>query len=292
MNNGVRSSLMAIRLIVFDLDGTLLGADNRLSGYTAAVLERARAAGLTLVAASGRSHWAANMEQVLSTTDAVEYVICSNGAQLYHRPTRRVVRRRTLTATRLRNLYQSVGEVLGADQVCWAWETKSGVVPDAEFRALGTTPGAELDELVASPALDLPREPGLSIEQRLAEFGPTVRALLAPLGFDCEEAVRRLHQRVPARLSSSSAVFLEVTAPGVHKGAMLKDLCAREGIDQHEVMAFGDHLNDLTMLRWAGRGIAMRNAHTAVAKQVPEKTEHSNADDGVALAIEKLLADL
>src|SRR6266508_5884693 len=74
---------MPIRLVVFDLDGTLLGADNRLSDACVHARAEARAAGLTLLGASGRSHWAA--ELVLDRTDAVEDVVCSNGAVLYRR---------------------------------------------------------------------------------------------------------------------------------------------------------------------------------------------------------------
>jgi HAD superfamily hydrolase (TIGR01484 family) len=281
---------LAARLIVFDLDGTLLGADNRLSAYTAGVLNQAREAGLTLMAASGRSRWAADL--VLENTEAVEYVICSNGAVLYHRPSRKVVRRRTITPGRLTKLYSTVNDAV--EGACWAWETDQGVVPDEAFRALGTGPDGTytLDELSASPRCVLPGDAQLSIDQRLAVFGPTVRGLLAHPHLSCRELVRRLQRhRVPAKLSSSSAIFLEVTAPGIHKAAMLKDFCAREGILSQEVVAFGDHLNDLTMLRWSGRGIAMSNAYRDVREQISEHTDASNDDDGVAIVIEKVLAD-
>jgi len=279
---------LTVRLIVFDLDGTLLGADNRLSDYTVAVLEKAASIdGLTLMAASGRSRWAADL--VLQRTKAIDYVICSNGAVLYRRSDRKIVHRRAITLRRMVKLYAQVNEVL--DGACWAWETDLGIVPDDGFRVLGTQPGKELDELVASPELDLPGHPDIPIEQRLAGFGRIVRGLLAHPELPCSEVMRRLRGQRSARLSSSSATFLEVTAPEVHKGAMLRRVCARRGIDARNVVAFGDHLNDLTMLRWAGRGIAMKGAYQGVLDRVAERTDETNVQDGVALAIEKLLAD-
>ncbi len=62
-------------------------------------------------------------------------------------------------------------------------------------------------------------------------------------------------------VSSSGASFVEVTAPGVDKGAALARLADRLGLGAEHVVAFGDQHNDLAMLAWAGRGYAMANAH-------------------------------
>ena len=287
MNNGVPPEV-AVRLIVFDLDGTLLGADNRLSDYSAAVLRRASAdEGITLMAASGRSHWAADL--VLDSCPEVDHVICSNGAVLWQRTTGTVVRRRTITQRRFTHLHATVNEML--EGACWAWETERGIVPDDVFRWLGTRPGYELDELLASPDLHLQGDPGLPILDRLAGYGTIVRGLLAHPEMPAAEVYRRLHGRVPARLSSSSAIFLEVTAPKVGKAAMLRDYCKRAGIARDEVVAFGDHMNDLRMLQWAGRGIAVAGAYHQVLARIPEHTDRPNHADGVAIHIEKILAD-
>lgn len=281
---------MAVRLIAFDLDGTLLGADNRMSAYTAAVLKRAAAVDdLILVAASGRSHWAA--ELVLEDSGAaVDYVICSNGALLWRRSTEEIVLSQPIAPRQVAELYAWVNELV--EGACWAWETEKGIVPETLFRELGTRPGKELDELRPWPGLVLPGGPDVPIEERLADFGQIVRGLLTHAEMPCSEIFERLDGNVSARLSSSSAIFLEVTHQTVHKAWMLQKLCAREGIDAQDVVAFGDHLNDLTMLRWAGRGIAMADAFPGLREQISEVTDAGHDDDGVALAIEKLLAAL
>jgi hydroxymethylpyrimidine pyrophosphatase-like HAD family hydrolase len=81
---------------------------------------------------------------------------------------------------------------------------------------------------------------------------------------------------------------VEITAAGVNKAAALLELAADLGITAAEVVAISDYPNDLAMLDWAGRSIAPANAHPEVLGRVDEVTE-SNDDDGVALAIERLL---
>ncbi|MGW9157307.1 HAD family hydrolase [Microbacterium sp. NPDC055665] len=76
--------------------------------------------------------------------------------------------------------------------------------------------------------------------------------------------------------------------PGVTKATGLARLCEHLGIGRADVVAFGDALNDVEMLRWAGRGVAMAHAEPVVQAAADETTA-SNDDDGVAQVIERLL---
>jgi len=80
---------------------------------------------------------------------------------------------------------------------------------------------------------------------------------------------------------SSSSALAEISAVGVTKAAGLAWLCEREGIEPSAVLAFGDMPNDVPMLTWAGRAVAMGNAHPAVL-DVASAVTASNEDDGVA----------
>jgi hypothetical protein len=93
-----------------------------------------------------------------------------------------------------------------------------------------------------------------------------------------------------AEVSHSSArdALLEISAPGVSKASSLAQLCARAGIGSAEVMAFGDMPNDLPMLVWAGRGVAVANAHPDVLAAADEVTL-SNDEAGVAAVLERVL---
>lgn len=82
--------------------------------------------------------------------------------------------------------------------------------------------------------------------------------------------------------------FLEVVAPGVSKGSILKDYCYAKGITMEKVMAIGDNLNDLNMVQGAGYGVAVANAVSEV-KAVARFISTSNNDSGVAKAIETFI---
>jgi hydroxymethylpyrimidine pyrophosphatase-like HAD family hydrolase len=81
---------------------------------------------------------------------------------------------------------------------------------------------------------------------------------------------------------------VELGPAGVDKGSGLAWLCDHLGIAASEVVAFGDEWNDLTMLRWAGHGVAMANADQLVLDHADEIAP-SNADDGVAVVLERFL---
>lgn len=93
------------------------------------------------------------------------------------------------------------------------------------------------------------------------------------------------------KASLSGAPFIEITGAGVSKASALAAMCADLGIESNEVMALGDAHNDLEMLRWAGIPVAPANAQPEV-KAIATEITASNDDDGVALAIERVLAGL
>jgi hydroxymethylpyrimidine pyrophosphatase-like HAD family hydrolase len=84
--------------------------------------------------------------------------------------------------------------------------------------------------------------------------------------------------------------FVEVTAAGVRKDAALAEVCASLGVAAGDTVAFGDHLVDVPMLEWAGRGVATANAHPAALAAADEVTA-SNDEDGVAAVLERLLRE-
>ena len=93
-----------------------------------------------------------------------------------------------------------------------------------------------------------------------------------------------------ASVAVSGEWVIEISAAGVNKAAALQEIAADLGVLRADVVAFGDYPNDLPMLRWAGLSIAPANAHLDVLVEVDEVTE-SNDNDGVAVAIERLLRE-
>jgi hydroxymethylpyrimidine pyrophosphatase-like HAD family hydrolase len=85
---------------------------------------------------------------------------------------------------------------------------------------------------------------------------------------------------------STSRGLLEISAPGVTKATGLAEAAAMLSLDASGVVAFGDMPNDIEMLRWAGHGVAMANAHEEVLAVADEVTA-PNVEDGVAQVLER-----
>lgn len=91
-----------------------------------------------------------------------------------------------------------------------------------------------------------------------------------------------------AVVTRSGLELLEVSAAGVTKASALQRLCDGLGIAAAEVVALGDMVNDLPMLRWAGHAVAVAGAHPDVLAAVDEVIA-GNDHDGVAAYLERLL---
>lgn len=98
-----------------------------------------------------------------------------------------------------------------------------------------------------------------------------------------------LSLRLQGRISvyRSEPYFLELVPLGIDKARSLAVLLERLGLTREEMVAMGDGYNDLSMIRFAGMGVAMANAQEPVRKAADYITL-SNDEDGVAVAVEKL----
>jgi hydroxymethylpyrimidine pyrophosphatase-like HAD family hydrolase len=98
------------------------------------------------------------------------------------------------------------------------------------------------------------------------------------------------HNIAGCHTTTSGAPFLEVGGDTVNKASGLQLLCDQLGVSAAEVMAFGDADNDIEMLTWAGRSVAMGNA-TEHLKSIAAAVTGPNTADGVGTAVEALLAE-
>jgi hypothetical protein len=128
---------------------------------------------------------------------------------------------------------------------------------------------------------------GSPVEELVAEG--IVKLLARHEGMNADELLATAHRSVAGRgtlTHSSSDGLLEISAVGVSKATGLAELAQERGIGPADVVAFGDMPNDLPMLAWAGRGLAVANAHPEVLSAADEVIG-SNDDDGVAAYLEQ-----
>jgi Cof subfamily protein (haloacid dehalogenase superfamily) len=260
------------RLVATDLDGTLVRSDDTISARTRAALAAAEAAGMVVVMVTGRPpRW---MSDVAAATGHTGLAICANGALLFDLHTETVVDSRLLSSEMLRTvayrLRSELPELRFAVEFGMAFAHEPGYLHHWEI-GVETTIG-EFEAISGQSAAKLlARHPTLAPDELM------------------QRAVDLLG--VEATVTHSSTFgLLEISAPGVTKASALAGLAARAGIDPSDVIAFGDMPNDVPMLLWAGRAVAVANAHAQVLAVADEVTG-SNDDDGVAQVLERLLAE-
>ena len=101
----------------------------------------------------------------------------------------------------------------------------------------------------------------------------------------------KLRQELGKRINvyRSEAFYLELVPKGIDKAASLSRLLERTRIKQEEVIAIGDGFNDVSMIHFAGLGVAMANAQPPVKANADRITQYTNDEDGVARFIQELL---
>ncbi len=262
-----------LRGIVLDVDGTLLDPYDRIAPATAAAVARARAAGLHVVLASGRSPRA--MRDPMRSLGLDGPAVGFNGAVTFRLAGGAI---EPLAATRVdRAAAVAVLGLARAHGIEVGWFTLDG------WRVAAPGPGAtEEGELTGEPAIVAPGLPdGVPAPHKLMCIAITaVQTARLPA----------LRERLPATVASvfSHPRYLEIIAPGVDKSGAVAAACAALGLAPHELAAIGDAENDIGMLRAAGIGIAMGNAAPAVVA-VADRVTGANDRDGAARAIDALL---
>ncbi len=274
-------------LIAIDLDGTLLGAGGELSERTAAAVRSAGRAGYRVVLATGRPpHLVTDLADRIG--GAVTHVVATNGsvistfphdgegsAELLHLLSFRIDQARSIIESLRRH----------DDGYGFAFATDAGFAHEAGF-------AQRMPAAVTDPDVDDVLALGGTQAFKLFAFHERHTAhelidLLPPL-VDAALTAAELATE-PFAVSHMGADAVEIGPATTDKAAGLRWLCDHLGVDRVEVVAFGDEWNDLTMLDWAGCGIAMANADERV-RAIADEIAPDHTDDGVGQIIERLVA--
>lgn len=267
-----------IRLVATDLDGTILPTaqtDEVAPAFTQRMVEtlaRVRATGAHVVAVTARSpRSAAPLARRLGLSGAA---ICGSGSIHYDLDADRI--------TSMSTLDPEIG--------CALIEGLRARFPDAAFAAE--------QGLAFAREAGYPRSfftPDTHHEGDALGFvgrGDTTKLVVRHPETPLDELLRAVDELAASRASTevTGARWVGMLHPEATKGAALAALCARLGIAREEVIAFGDHLPDASMLRWAGLGVAVANAQEAVLAAA-DRIAPSNDEDGVADILDEFLAD-
>ena len=261
-----------MKLIASDLDGTLFDTDHRPAPRTVAAVNAAADEGIVVAAVTGRSYFG-GAPLAISTGANLDWFIGSNGGHRLDYSTNVLEERLTFTTAAVDEICDGVDAAL--ETVGFAWEIGDGLAWNQVFLDMSPTTQSR-------PRVVMERG-----DQRIAEVGKIFVAHPEVTSVDLVHLVEP-HVHDELNVTTSGAKFVEITPVGADKGSALARLCGNLGIDRSEVIAFGDNQNDLTMLEWAGTGVAMGNALDMV-KDAADEVACPNFDHGVAKWIEDLL---
>ena len=264
------------RLIALDIDGTLLTSDRRIGPETLAALRAAHGRGVKLVLATGRAY--RSLQDVMELLGCADYAITSSGG----------------------GVFRAGGEMLYAARMApqharaiLAAVRPFGADPELYIRGQAYASARQLDNM---RAWGVPEKVcGYILDTRIrvpdmAEFIEShidciegMDVLTAP--YELRGAMRAALEGIDGlAVTSSSPHYVDVNTAGVTKASGLERLGELLGIAPAEMMAFGDAENDVSMLRFAGTGVAMGNAEPE-ARAAADYLTASNDEEGIAAAL-------
>jgi len=273
---------MAIKLILLDLDGTLLTSDKQISPANYAALERAQKAGVQIVPCTGR--FFDGMPQVVRELPLFRYAVTVNGAQIYDRERDTILHRCEIQPADAQQIYDRL-DTLPVIYDCfmdgWGYMDKRSY--------------DRIDQFIADPRVNkMVKELRKPVEDfrgfMAAERKPVQKIQMFFNDMELRKTVwEQLIAEFPEMaVTSSISNNVEINAKNANKGEALRFLCRHLGLEISESMAFGDGNNDLAMIRAAGLGVAMANADEELKAEANYITDTNN-NDGVAKAIEKFV---
>lgn len=261
---------MAIKLIAFDMDDTLLRGDRTIGERTLQALRAAHDKGVRIVPATGRGR--STMWNYVEEMGCADAAICTNGAQIYdgrgeilaENPVPLSIAKRVARFAKENGWY-----VQGYNKKDYYFDT---ACHGTEVYALHANHmGLEVGDLETFMTEDPFKM--LFVETDMARMAELKKQVYPLFG---EELC----------IFISKPFYLELTAPSATKGAAVLALAERFGVMPSEVMTFGDSANDISMLEAAGVGVAMGNALEEI-KAHADLIAPGNDEEGVAQIIEQ-----
>ena len=274
-----KSTALPYSIIALDLDGTLTNSEKIITLRTFDALMKAQREGVRLVLASGRPTFGiAALANQLQLADYGGYVLSYNGGRIIDWCEKTVIFSQVVDQKLVPILYD-FAEKAQLPIVTYLPEAILASKNEGEYLA----EEARINGMPVVVAQNF-------VEEAMQIAGGSTKFLIPGE----PEQLIQLESEMKAALSEqmevfrSAPFFLELPPKGIDKAQSLQRLLTHLGLERESLMAFGDGFNDLSMIQFAGQGVAMANAVEEV-KSIADFVTTSNEEDGIAHALEQLL---
>ena len=266
---------MKYKLLVLDLDGTLTNNKKEITEHTLRTLIDVQERGVKIVLASGRpTYGIAPIAEKLELKKYGGYILSYNGGEITNWQTGELMYENVLDADVLPYLYQC------------AKDNNFAIVTYKDKYVLTEHP----DEYVLKEAiLNVMETQKVDNFLEAIDF-PVAKCLIVGEGNRLAVLEKEMYEVLKDRMGvyRSEPYFLELVPKGIDKAQSLAVLLEKIGATKEEMIAVGDGFNDLSMIKFAGLGVAMANAQEVV-RQSADYITLSNEEDGVAAVVEKFM---
>ena len=267
---------MNYKMIVLDLDGTLTNRDKVITDNTKRVLMEAQKRGKKVVLASGRpTYGVMPLAEQLHLEQYGGYILSFNGGIIMDCRTREVVFKKQLPISANAKIVELAKDE-GVDLLTYEEPAIITDNPDCPY--------AQKESKINGIRIKKVEDMASYLNFAVPKF----------LMMDDGDYLALVEARVKAALGKNFSVyrsepyFLEILPRGIDKAQCLAQLLDQVNIRQEEMIACGDGYNDLSMIQFAGLGVAMENAVLPV-RNAADYVTYSNNDEGVAHVVEKFM---
>lgn len=268
---------MQKKALVLDIDGTLTNSKKEITDNTRQAIWDAMLRGHKVVLASGRpTPGMRRYEEELELARYGGYLLSFNGARIVECRSGEVVYQRNIPQGLLPGLYQFAGQrhmglsVCLGDTVISAFEPDEYITLEAGINGL---PIRRVEHFVEFVDFDI---------HKCLMTAPGEQAAVY------EKELQEQYGQM-ASIYRSEPYFVEVMPRDVTKASSLEKMLPILGVDRENVICCGDGYNDISMIRYAGLGVAMGNAQPAV-KEAADYITASNDEDGIVQVIQKFMS--
>lgn len=265
-----------IKLLALDLDGTLTNHEKKVSKKNREYIKKAQDKGVKVILASGRP-----VIGIRGVADALDlwntggYILAYNGGHIIDCGTGKSLVKETIPL----EYYHDICEVVNKFDAFPLTYNDKGVICENDTNKYVLREGYN-NSIPVIKVSNLEKEVN----------SPVVKFMIVGEPEELKKVYTYLNDIFMGKLSVfySEPYFLEITPIGIEKASALSRLSNILGYSSEEMMACGDGLNDIPMLKYAGLAIAMENAYDET-KECADYITVSNEEDGVAIAIEKFI---
>ena len=267
--------MMRYKLLVLDIDGTVTNSKKEVTEKTKKAIIELQERGIPVAIASGRPPQGVyKVAETLELDRFGSYILPFNGARILNFQTRECVYEKTLPMHLPARLWKDALEN-GIGTITYEKdEILSGTEPDKYMEI-----EAKINQLPIVYKKDFGTYVNFPVNKCLMTGAPQDLEALEPV-----MARKYCHE---AQVFRSEPFFLEVTPKNVDKAYCLRHLLEILGIKREEMVCCGDGFNDVSMIQYAGLGVAMANAQERVKEVADYITCYDNDHDGIAEVIEK-----